>query len=163
MKKRVKNRRSVFFKRLFYSVTGSMILITLILVVTLAYTYIQLAINMTFSYNGQLLSQANYSITYIDDLAQRLSYTLRTDEKVIAYLNEEENDVQTAVRAIQSIQKHILPMPYVESVYLYNAQRDVFFSTATGMQQSSADFYDQVIAEYIAPDSDASTPPVPLS
>ena len=51
-------------------------------------------------------------------------------------------------------------MPYGR-VYLYNAQRDVFFHRDRYAAKLSADFYDQVIAEYIAPDSDLS-PPFPL-
>ncbi len=161
MRSILKGKNNSFFNRTFFSFLGAVVMIAFILVLCLAYNYIRLAVSLIFNFNDKLLTQSNYSITYIDDLAQRLSYSLYMDEKVIAYLNSEEEDTMVSIQAMQSVEKHILPMNYVESVYLYNAKRDTFISTATGLHQSSEDFYDQVIAENVTNRSvESSTNPI---
>lgn len=149
MRSILKGKNHSFFNRTFFSFLGAVVIIAFFLVVCLAYNYIRLTINLIFNFNDKLLTQSNYSITYIDDLAHRLSYSLYMDDKIIAYLNAEKEDTMTSVQAMQSVEKHILPMNYVESIYLYNAKRDTFISTATGLHQSSKNFYDQTIATSI--------------
>lgn len=131
------------------SFLGAALSVSLVVLLVLSVGYIRLAVDLIYGFNGKMLAQTNYSLTYVDDLAQKLANTLYLDEKVIAFLNEEEEDPMTALQAIQRVRKHTLPMSYVDSVYLYNAGLNFALSTGTGEQQAGESFSDQDTIDYL--------------
>ena len=134
---------------MFFSFLSAVFLTALILVSSLSINYINMALNLIYKFNDQLLAQTNYSMVYIDDLAKRLSNTLYVDDQITAFLNSDSDDVMVTIRALQRVQKHILPLNYVESIYLYNANRDLIISSKTGELVSSENFYDKDMVTYI--------------
>lgn len=149
MKLKKTNNQQIFFKKMFFSFLSAVFLTALILVSSLSINYINMALNLIYKFNDQLLAQTNYSMVYIDDLAKRLSNTLYVDDQITAFLNSDSDDVMVTIRALQRVQKHILPLNYVESIYLYNANRDLIISSKTGELVSSENFYDKDMVTYI--------------
>lgn len=149
MKLKKTNNQQIFFKKMFFSFLTAVFVTALVLVGSLSVNYINMAFNVIYKFNDQLLAQTNYSMVYIDDLAKRLANTLYVDEQITAFLNAKDNDIMTTIRALQRVQKHVLPLNYVESIYLYNANTDLVICSKTGEQCASENFYDKDIIEYV--------------
>lgn len=49
----------------------------------------------------------------------------------------------------QSVQKSIFSLTYINSVYLYNGAQDLIYSSKTGEQSSTSNFYDQKLIDFL--------------
>lgn len=136
-----------FFKKIFLSLVAVTVFITLCLTSFLLLLYRTHSYNLVERFYSRVLTQANYSVTYINDLATRLSRSLYADGNVIAFLNSAQIDNMATIVASTAVRKIILPLTYVESVYLYNAKTDLLLSTRNGEQLALGDFYDTDLAQ----------------
>lgn len=157
-------RKSSAFRNIFLAMLALILAITVLLTSVLLISYFSAASQMTSRYFGNLLKQCNYSITYLNDLAQRLSASLMIDRNVIAFLNMERNESEQTAVTHQAILKTIIPLSYVDSVYLYNRSLDLLLCTKTGTQNGLETFYDAPVVERIhALEEDALTPNEPFA
>lgn len=139
-----KNGRS-FYVTLLLSFFVISITSTLLLSVCLTVSFFRSISSSTQNYNEQLLSQTNYSINQIDESADRLTASLLSNNRIAAYLSLTETDSLVSIQASQEIQKQLMILPYVDSIYLYNANLDLLYSSENGFQQSLASFPDSEI------------------
>lgn len=151
LKKLFSRSQSTSFLRRLYASLIALGLVSIILVSTfLLASYYRSARTLADRFFQNLLLQTNYSITYMNDLAERLSSSLTYNQEVIRFLNlKQEDSLQTSAthRAVRSV---TLPLTYVDSVYLYNKELDLMLDTKTGVQSSLEDFYDQDTAQQIS-------------
>ncbi len=138
-----------FLNKLFFALIALVLTITLLITVVLMSTYYSSTSNLTNRFFFDILRQSNYSITYTNGLSQQLSASLAYDSNVIAFLNlKERDDVQT-VKSHQTIRRLVLPLSYVDSIYLYNSNLDIMLDTKTGTQSQLDSFYDQGTVEQL--------------
>lgn len=142
-----KLEKSSFLRNLFLSLLALVLVITVLLTSVLLTSYYSSTHKLTNRYFGNLLKQCNYSITYMNDLAQRLSSSLINDHRVVTFLNMDRPDnLQTTVTH-QVVQSIILPLSYVDSVYLYNQNLDLMLCTKSGVQNGLDSFYDTDVVQ----------------
>ena len=153
-----------FLRNLFLSLLALVLVITILLTGVLLTSYYSAAHNLTNRYFSNLLKQCNYSITYINDLAQRLSSSLKGDHRIVTFLNMDKPDrMQTAVTH-QAVRSIVLPLSYVDSVYLYNREIDLMLCTKTGVQTNLNDFYDANVVERLrAMEEDPKAQNIPVA
>lgn len=151
MKKQFASRaRLPFWKKMFFSFLSLVIVSMLLLASVLLLTFEHSTNRLCNEFFGTLLQQSNYSITYVNDLAQRLVSTLTYNYDVVSFLGMKEQDNRHTVEAQQAVNDLVRPLNYVYSVYLYNGPLDVVLCTRTGSQSTLDGFYDETIAEQLA-------------
>ena len=152
-----------FFRTLLFSLLGLSVSITLLLTLFLTANYFRTSLSITTAFNRNLLSQTNYTITQMDDNAQRLTQALYGDKDIISFLNMKEHDSMIPILASRTLDKQLMTLPFVDSIYLYNASLDLFFSSKSGEQLHSGDFKDEQIAALVTdPDFADSYTGVPI-
>lgn len=90
----------------------------------------------TKNYNEQLLSQTNYTINELNESVNRLKLYLQGNRHVSSYLSMEHADNTTPVLASREILNQLLVLPHIDSIYLYNANLDLLYSSKNGFQTS---------------------------
>lgn len=139
-----KKRDRSFYTVLFLSLFIVSITSTLLLTISLAINFLSSISSSSKNYNKQLLAQTNYTIDQIKENANWLSNSLLSDENVFAYLSlTSTNNSTVPVLASREIYKHLMVLPYVDSIYLYNADLDLIYSSKTGYQQPLDSFADK--------------------
>lgn len=136
-----------FFKSLFFALLALVLTVTVLLTSVLLASYHASVSSLTSRYFSNLLKQCNYSITYMNDLAQRLSLSLAYNHQVISFQNMDRPDSLQTVSTHQAVRNTILPLSYVDSVYLYNRELDLVLCTRSGIQTGLEDFFDQAVAQ----------------
>ena len=101
----VKNKS--FFKTLLFSLLGLSVIITFLLTLFLTANYFRTSLSITTAFNRNLLSQTNYTITQMDDNAQRLTQALFGDKDIISFLNMKEHDSMIPILASRTLDKHL--------------------------------------------------------
>lgn len=132
-KERVKNEKS-FYSTLLLSFLIISILLAALLTLSLSAIFTRALFESTQEYTGQLLSQTNYAVDKMRDDAERLKSSLLSDNYIRAYLSTNTEDSTTPVLASSALSKQILVLPYVDSIYLYNAGMDLVYSSDSGYQ-----------------------------
>lgn len=139
-----------FLKKLFVSLLA-LVMASIILATSFLLTsYYHSASKLTDRFFANLLLQSNYSITYMNDLAERLSSSLAYNQHVITFLNMDEPDSLQAVTTKKAVNSIVLPLTYVDSVYLYNKNLDLILDTKTGTQSDLESFYDKAVARQLS-------------
>lgn len=141
--------RPSFLRRLFFSLFALVLTVTIILSGVLITSYYRSSYKLINKFFDDLLMQSNYSITYVNEIAQQLQSSLHYDRNVVPFLYMKENDSLQIILANRAVNQYTLPLPYVNSVYLYNKQLDLVLSTKTGEQSSLSRFYDGPVAKYL--------------
>lgn len=139
--------KASFLKNLFLALLALVMTVTVLLTSVLLASYHASISSLTNRYFSNLLKQCNYSITYMNDLAQRLSSSLFYNHQVISFLNMDQPDSLQTVSTHQAVRNIILPLSYVDSVYLYNRELDLVLCTRSGIQSGLDEFFDQAIAQ----------------
>ncbi|WP_312369366.1 AraC family transcriptional regulator [Lachnoclostridium sp.] len=138
-----------FFKKVFLSFLFVSITLTILLTTFLTINYFKTSANLVTRLNHNMLSQLNYSINYLNEQSNRLSISLSNDKDVIAFLNMKQKNNLIPVLVNNALNKHIVTLGNVESIYLYNSELDLFFSSKSGEQLSSDQFSDREIARLV--------------
>ncbi|KKO53992.1 AraC family transcriptional regulator [Paenibacillus sp. DMB20] len=146
---KTQNRSTSFLRKAFFSFLIITIIITVLLTTFLTFTYLRTTNALISRYNDKLIAQSNYSITYLDETAKKLGNALYSDKDIIQFLNMKESDERVALLASKVIDKHFLTLKDIDSVYLYNAGLDLFYSSRSGERRSASAFSDQAIAKLL--------------
>lgn len=142
-------KRKSYFNTVLVSMLVLSVLTTISLTAFLTFNYLRTSIRLTTGFNQSLLSQTNYSITQMNDNANRLTKALFNDKDIISFLNMKKSDNMVTVLASRTLDKQLVTLPYVESIYLYNASLDQFYSSKSGEQADSQEFKDKYIAQLV--------------
>lgn len=105
-----KLEKASLLRKVFLLLLALVLVITGLLTTVLLTSYYSSARSMTNRYFGNLLKQCNYSITYTNDLAQRLSTSLVNDYRVVAFLDMDKPDKMQAAVTHQAVRKTVLPL-----------------------------------------------------
>ncbi|MFD0619743.1 AraC family transcriptional regulator [Paenibacillus sp. GCM10027629] len=146
---KLKTQRTSFQRKSFISFLVITIIITVLLTFFLTFTFLRTTITMTNRYNDRLLAQSNYSITYLDETAKKLGRALYSDNHITEFLNMNVHDEEVALLTSKVIDKHFLTLNNIDSVYLYNAGLDLFYSSRSGERRPASAFSDQAIAKLL--------------
>ncbi|MEC0091172.1 AraC family transcriptional regulator [Paenibacillus macquariensis] len=138
-----------FLRKSFFSFLIISIIVTVLLTSSLTFTYLHNTNSLISRYNEKLIAQSNYSITYLDETAKKLGNALYSDKYIIEFLNLKETDEFVELWASRVIDNHFLTLQDIDSVYLYNAGMDLFYSSRSGERRSASAFSDQDIAKIL--------------
>ena len=133
--------RSFFNSTLLYLLAVSVI-ITILLSSFLSINYGKTSLKLTSGFNQNLVSQTNYTVEQLNDNIQRVTRSLINNNDIISFLYMNNRSSTTPILASRVLDNQLVVLPYVESIYLYNAQLDLFFSSKNGSQSSSDEFTD---------------------
>lgn len=125
-----------FYSMLLFSFLTILVTSMLLLSTLLISIFFKSISSSTKNYNEQLLTQTNYTINQLDESIERLKLYLQSNKSVSSYLSMEHADSTTPVLASHEILNQLLVLPYIDSIYLYNANLDLFYSSKTGFQTS---------------------------
>lgn len=132
-----------FFSMLSISFLITSIITCVLLSTLLAAVFIRFLTQSVRENTQQLLSQTNYAIEKINDDADRLERILFSNSEIMTYLSLASPNTTATVQAQLEVDKLRVTMPYVQSVYLYNAQIDNMYCSDTGHQVSLESLTDQ--------------------
>ena len=132
-----------FFSTLSVSFLIVSIISSVLLTTLLAAVFIRTITQSARDHTSQLLAQANYAIEKIDADATRMERFLFSNNDIMAFLSQNEADTSSVIQAKLEIEKMLLTMPYVQSIYLYNARIDTMYCSDTGHQASLKSMADQ--------------------
>lgn len=141
--------RSFFNSSLLYLLAVSVI-ITILLSSFLSINYGKTSLKLTSGFNQNLVSQTNYTVEQLNDNIQRLTRSLITNNDIISFLYMNNRSSTTPILASRVLDSQLVVLPYVESIYLYNAQLDLFFSSKNGSQSSSSEFSDSECVQLVS-------------
>lgn len=134
-----KNERS-FYSTLLLSFLIISIISAVLLTAGLAAFFSHTLISSVRDYNRQLLSQTNYAVNKVDDDLNRLRTSLLGNDYITAFLSMKNSESTVPVLASTALNQQLITMPYVENIYLYNANLDIVYSSASGYQLSPSDY-----------------------
>lgn len=134
-----------FYNSLLLSFFAAAIISTLVLSVFLTGNYLDSAVKSARSYNQQLLSQTNYAIDQMNENVDNVAMSLLGNSGVSAYLSLTDENSTAPVLASQAVDSQLMVLPYIESIYLYNKNLNLLYSSRTGGQLSPEEFEDQEI------------------
>ena len=134
-----------FFSTLSVSFLIVSIISSVLLTTLLAAVFIRSITQLTRDHVSQLLAQTNYAIEKIDADANRMERFLFSNNDIMAFLSLTETNSHVTVQAKLEVEKMMLTMPYVQSIYLYNARTDTMYCSDTGHQVSLDSLTDQEI------------------
>ena len=132
-KKKVKTEKS-FYSTLLLSFLIISILLSTLLTLILSAVFTRSLVESTQEHNRQLLAQTNFAVDKMRDDAERLKSSLLSNNYVRAYLSMNMEDSTIPVMASKAVSQQILVLPYVDSIYLYNAGMDLLYSSDSGYQ-----------------------------
>lgn len=136
-----KNSKS-FYTSLLLSFFTAAVISTLLLAIFLTGNYLDSAVKSARSYNQQLLSQTNYTIDLMNENVDQIAVSLLGSNGVSAYLSHTDENSTAPVLASHEIDRQLMVLPYIESIYLYNGNRDLLYSSKTGYQLPLKEFED---------------------
>lgn len=142
----VLGKKSIFIK-LLLSVTIIITTIIIALSSILFYVYSSSAKGTIYDLNTKILSQISYSSTYIDTLAKSYCKSVFSNYNVASLMYDKNLDILNAVKAIRTVDALSMPDSYVHSVYIYNANQDLFISNTNGNIDKSDAFFDKEAVE----------------
>ncbi len=126
-----------FYSTLLLSFLIISISTTIVLTSFLTINFFNSLSSTTKSYNQQLLSQTNYTIDQIDESLEHLTTSLLDNTNVISFLTLPEIDNLVTIQASQEVANQLRILPYIDSIYLYNANLDLIYSSKNGYQLNS--------------------------
>lgn len=121
------NNSKSYFRTILFSFISISLIGSLTLTVFLTLNYAQSSRNIVTNFNYRLLAQTNYTIDQMNENVRQLNQMLFNDNNIISYLNADNPYGISSVLASQVLQKHNISVPYLDSIYLYNAADDSFF------------------------------------
>lgn len=136
-----------FYSSLLLSFFAAAVISTLVLSVFLTVNYLDSAVKSARSYNQQLLSQTNYAIDQMNENVDKVAMSLLGNNGVSAYLSLTDENSTAPVLASQEVDSQLMVLPYIESIYLYNKNLNLVYSSRTGAQLSPEEFEDQEIVQ----------------
>ncbi|MDQ6421430.1 AraC family transcriptional regulator [Paenibacillus sp. LHD-117] len=140
-----KKNSTSFLRKSFFSFLIITIVIAVLLTIFLTITYLRSSISIINRYNHELIEHNNYSIKHLDDAAKKLGNALYSDKDIIQFINMKSNDEIVAILASKVIDKHFLTLQNIDSVYLYNTELNLFYSSRSGERRTASTFTDQAI------------------
>lgn len=138
-----------FFNTVLLSLLMVSLLATIVLTSFLTAHFIKTSAAITTGFNQNLLAQTNYTINQMNDNVDLLMQTLYSNKDILSFLYMEKPDSLNTILVSQVMDKQIITMPFIESIYLYNASLDVFFSSKTGEFLNSEAFSDTDIRDLV--------------
>jgi two-component system, response regulator YesN len=142
------DRKSIFNKLLIY-VTIIISFLLVMLSSILFYVYSSSAKDTIYDLNAKILSQISYSSNYIDNLAKNYCKSVYFNNNIVSLMYDKNLDILNAVKAIRTIDVTAVPDSYVHSVYIYNANQDLFISNINGNIDNSGDFFDKEVVSIV--------------
>lgn len=131
-----------FFNSTLLSLLAISVIITILLSSFLSINYGKTSLKLTSGFNQNLVSQTNYTVEQLNDNIQRVTRSLINNNDIISFLYMNNRSSTTPILASRVLDNQLVVLPYVESIYLYNAQLDLFFSSKNGSQSGSSEFTD---------------------
>ncbi|WP_248926287.1 AraC family transcriptional regulator [Paenibacillus hamazuiensis] len=135
------------YSRLFLTMTMT-VTITIAAVSSLLYiNFERLALGLVHNYDKDSLLQVSYSATLMNDSVKVLALQAYFDP-LIAKLLYRKAAPDELTEALARLTAYRNTSPFIDSIYIYNASRDVFYSTLVDYgEQRAQDFFDSGIVQ----------------
>ncbi|MCD9020653.1 AraC family transcriptional regulator [Cohnella silvisoli] len=98
---------------------------------------------ITFNSNLNILSQISYSSNYMNDSVRSFAATIYSDSKNLPLMYSQTTNPDEIYEQMKSIDTMVNQSPFIYSVYIYNGNRNEFYSTTWETIVSSRDFLDK--------------------
>lgn len=98
----------------------------------------------TKRYNSQLLEETNYTIDQMQENIDLLTASLLSNDTIASFLSlTSTENTNIPVLASHVVNNQLTTLPYLDSIYLYNAEMDLLYASNSGYQQNPSDFENQ--------------------
>lgn len=135
-----------FYNSLFLSFFIVTLTSTLLLTAFLMTIFFKSVSSSTKNYNQQLLAQTNYTVDQIQESIDLLTGSLLSNDNILAFLSLNSADnTNIPTLASREVNRQLIVLPYIDSIYLYNARLDLLYSSDSGYQLTSDSFKEQEI------------------
>jgi len=141
------NRR--MYRRIIVSVTVIVVSVILALSFFLYINFEKIGVRLVSDAKLTALSQISYSADYMNGSVKNFASTLYLDNENLPVMYGTEENFETIVAQMRTINRIANGSPYIHSVYIYNGTLDRFYSTKGPMLSDARDFADQDLIEII--------------
>jgi two-component system response regulator YesN len=145
--RRLNESRKLFTKILISIIVC--IVITLLVSSTILYlNFEDIALRQVYRHDLDSLQQTSREVAKMTETAKALSFQIYTDTTMASLLFYAEPDLYKEINALNQLNNYRLAMPFIESIYVYNAKSNVFYISSSSNrngQQSAQDLDDQGI------------------
>lgn len=136
MQRRVFFKNRNYFKGIYLWIAVVICLLVTIFSVTIYYNVKKNVVENNYSLNKQTLYQMKYNITYMNDTVKNLisSIYFSAEADYLLNVSDTENKIFDINQTLNKMTTSIINNnPLVQSIYVYNPQDDLYFSTYNGM------------------------------
>lgn len=124
-----------------------------LLIILFYYQFERISLNMLERMNRDFLNQSDSIFSYINDIVKVTTNHIVNDGDIRVLLynpDPEEDEIIKGTRALEDISGY---GSTIQSVYIYNAAKDYFYTTSSIPGGSSTDFHDQGVMELFSSSS----------
>lgn len=134
-----------FLHRMMFTFMVIVVFVVLTISYTLYVNFQQIGIKLVSNSNLNTLSQQSFSAVYMNDAAKNFAVSLLNSDQTTTLMLSDSEDNFEAGNRIKEIDNLISAVPFVHSVYIYNAALDTYYSTWKEMSSEATSFFDQDI------------------
>lgn len=106
-----------------------MLISMLLYATTLFYSSERTVLDMQYEANEKVLSQVEYNVTYMDELVSNMMNAMRQDSNIRTLMYDGELAMTELYPILQELSNTVSVSTFMDSVMVYNANQDVFYST----------------------------------
>jgi len=150
---KMKQKDKVYLKHFQMLLVMAMVLVT-ITAALLFYNFERIARNIVFSDAITLLDQTGREASSLVNTGQQLTLQIYQDQSIRPLLHHADLSEREKIIAMQQLSNYHHIMRFVDSIYVYNLERGVFYGSVSPEDYNHrvipvADFYDQEVVEII--------------
>lgn len=147
------NESRKFFTKILLSIIVC-IVITLLVSSTILYlNFEKIALRQVYRHDLESLQQTSREVAKMTETAKALSFQIYTDTTMASLLFYEKPDLYKEINALNQLNNYRLAMPFIESIYVYNAKSNLFYISSSSNrngQQSAQELDDQGIESILS-------------
>lgn len=152
-----------YLQRILVTVTVVIVLLVLFSSLTLYLYSERTVLDVHGRANDRVLSQINYNIKYMNEIAKSTASYLFFDDEVELLRQAKELDNYYYIRSINKLDAVISSSSFVDSLFIYNHYHDDFFIGSGTVRQSADEQLRDSLKEFIRSDSMARMQFIPYS
>ncbi len=145
MKKKRKNRNSLFFK-LSLTLTFSLVITILMVSAILYKNFEDIILNNIYSNSSEGLIQINTNVNFMIDSSKNLLVQAYSDRDIYKLLIYPTTDIDEKNLGLERLNLYVATSPIIHSIYAYNSENSTIFTSVNNQAVENFDgFFDQDI------------------
>lgn len=152
MKAILANDSSKMYTKILLSIILCIVITLLIASTILHINFERIALEQVYKSNLNSLTQTSNEVSNMTEIAEELTFQIYSDSTLASLLHYSDPDIYEETLAMIQLNYYRLALPFIDSIYIYNAQIEEFFISSNQMQngrQNKSDLDDKEILDIL--------------